>query len=420
MGQLPSGAVGTAAGVLAYSVLCLLASCAMIWLTWHHRERSGYIAFLAYFTLLSTTCSVIQQTHGIVRWREIIEDQFHYMKANEGSPELIISNSAVGMDLVLYYIQFYSYNVEAFLVMFWGWTLVQSVYHLSNRPKLKQPLKLVNRAGLGFSICFPIITVSSLQAPVVRSNEQAFILLAGQPLIWSIGLGSLALLLVFIRYVYSQRKFKRSSLMKVDVSNTSSGSQSSHRQRSMYDRWLIIRFTIAFVIMAAFELAIVLFSMTSRGRISSGNVSLTPNFSVERAKRTFILYIPGVTPSLLLFVVFATTKPCIEYMKLCVLGRRSPHPITIPQRPKISPPILSPSDSTYEILKPDHSYQSVLRSDLGPYGSPRTRTFTELNDMKPLPPTPGQQGFLSSRDLESGFSSHPHAGRYYRQDMTRR
>jgi hypothetical protein len=83
------------------------------------------------------------------------------------------------------------------LVMFWyenqppfpydmltysrGWALVQSVYHLSNKPHLKHTLKVVNQVGLGFSVCFPLITVSCLQAEPVRTNSQAFMMLAGQP-----------------------------------------------------------------------------------------------------------------------------------------------------------------------------------------------------------------------------------------------
>jgi hypothetical protein len=63
------------------------------------------VAFLAYFTLLSTTCSLVQQIHGLIRWREVIEEQFLYMKVHAGSPELVISNSSVGVDLVLYYIR---------------------------------------------------------------------------------------------------------------------------------------------------------------------------------------------------------------------------------------------------------------------------------------------------------------------------
>lgn len=63
------------------------------------------VAFLAYFTTLSTLCSAVQQIHGILRWETVITEQFANLKENSGSPELVISNSAVGLDLVLYYIR---------------------------------------------------------------------------------------------------------------------------------------------------------------------------------------------------------------------------------------------------------------------------------------------------------------------------
>ncbi|KAI9164107.1 Vegetative incompatibility protein [Paramyrothecium foliicola] len=359
MGQLPSGAEGAAAGVLTYSFVCLGASCIMVWLTWHHRERTSYVAFLSYFTLLSTLCSIIQQIHSLVRWRAIIEGQFNNLKTNAGNPELIISNSSVGLDLVLFYIQYYSYTVESFLVMFWGWALVQSVYQLSSNPKLKLPLKIVNRAGIGFSIGFPLITISSLQLKAVRANTQVFMLLAKQPLFWSLGLGALSLILVFGRYLHSRRQVNRLPFMQVEASASTSGSQQSHKRRSMYDQWLLIRFTIAFFLMGGFALSIAAFSATSAERIAEEGQKPAPDFSAERARSTYISYMPGVTASLLVFIVFATTKPCIEYMKSCLFARAA-HPTARPEIPEL------PVEPASRISKPRISYH---RSDAPTYAT---------------------------------------------------
>jgi hypothetical protein len=145
--------------------------------------------------------------------------------------------------------------------------------------------------------------------------------------------------------------------------------------------------------------------MSSSSRISDENQSPTPDFSVERARKTSLLYMPGVTPSLLLFVVFATTKPCIEHMKSWFRPRRE----EITERhPTISSPILSPTSSTrsYEILKPMNSYQSVLRNNGDDYGSPKTRPYLELRIMKPLPPTPEEQGVLETREFRPVYPYH--------------
>jgi hypothetical protein len=63
------------------------------------------VAFLAFFTTLSTLCSIIQQIHDMVFWIDIRNEQFANMKANPGSPVLVLANGSVGMDLALFYIR---------------------------------------------------------------------------------------------------------------------------------------------------------------------------------------------------------------------------------------------------------------------------------------------------------------------------
>jgi hypothetical protein len=97
------------------------------------------IACVAYFTLLSTTASIIQQIHDIARWQDIAAEQFMRKVANPDSGYLSIGNGSVGLDLVLYYIrkegrsflkfsveilivarsEFYSYIAESLFVLFW-------------------------------------------------------------------------------------------------------------------------------------------------------------------------------------------------------------------------------------------------------------------------------------------------------------
>lgn len=60
---------------------------------------------LAYFTTLSTVCSIIQQTRLVLYWEDIMTARFDYAATNVASPEAVISNAAIGEDLVLYYIR---------------------------------------------------------------------------------------------------------------------------------------------------------------------------------------------------------------------------------------------------------------------------------------------------------------------------
>lgn len=103
--QLIQGAVGTAAGVLAYSTVCLLSSCLMIWLVCVHRERLSYVALLSYFTLLSTLASAIQQIHTIIAWRDIKTSQYNNAVMNQGRVEVVIAGPSTGLDKILFYIR---------------------------------------------------------------------------------------------------------------------------------------------------------------------------------------------------------------------------------------------------------------------------------------------------------------------------
>lgn len=69
--------------------------------------------------------------------------------------------------------------------------------------------------------------------------------------------------------------------------------------------------------MSVFEVTIALFSINARQNIQSGIMRAVPDLSAERAKIDILLFMPGVTASLLLFLVFGTTVPFLKYMRTC-------------------------------------------------------------------------------------------------------
>lgn len=69
-----------------------------------------------------------------------------------------------------------------------------------------------------------------------------------------------------------------------------------------------------------FELSIVLFSKTVRSNLDSEHADDKPDLSAEKAMNDFRFFAPGVTASLLTFLVFGTTKPFIKYMRECIFG----------------------------------------------------------------------------------------------------
>lgn len=68
-------------------------------------------------TSLGSLASLVQQIHYSVDFR-IIKLAQNVANTDE-SPGAVVAGGSVGVDLVLFWIQFYSYNVNALLILFW-------------------------------------------------------------------------------------------------------------------------------------------------------------------------------------------------------------------------------------------------------------------------------------------------------------
>ena len=68
-------------------------------------DLAADIACVAYFALLSTVASLIQQINVVTFYRDVTFTQFEEKLANPHSPDQSIANGSVGMDLVLFYIR---------------------------------------------------------------------------------------------------------------------------------------------------------------------------------------------------------------------------------------------------------------------------------------------------------------------------
>lgn len=154
--------------------------------------------------------------------------------------------------------------------------LAQSVYGMNKKANWRRVLRHFNYAGRAVAVVLPLITVLVLQAPPPQNSLQLFILLADVPCWWpppvcpvcsanmaavmiSMGCGSVLMIAILGRYIHSRRKLLSFDARPVATTG-SSNSQSSmsltrcstakRRRRSIYDRWLMTRFTIAFVLLA--------------------------------------------------------------------------------------------------------------------------------------------------------------------------
>ncbi|KAK9778792.1 hypothetical protein SCAR479_04415 [Seiridium cardinale] len=350
--QLPDEALGTVVGVLVFSVICLVCTCLMIWLVWTHHERDSFVGLMAYFTFLSTMASIIQQLHTMIWWTDVKTAQWEHLKTNVGSVEVAIAGPSVGLDLVLFYIQYFAYNVEALLTLCWAGALVQSIFGFADIASFKRIRHRTNAVAKVIAILLPATLISLLRVPSVLNNFTAFIIVANinsqssmpardtfrlKPLtkkivMISLTLGAILLLFILGKYIHTRRQLLSWNVQYGNSTRSQTQSQvrSGHDSRnsvgnvgrrasSIYDRWLMTRFAITFVMLSIFELFLILFQVSST-RITIPDEA--PDLSAAKAQSDFVLFMPGCLPSVLLFVVFGTTAPFREHMKKTFLPKR--------------------------------------------------------------------------------------------------
>ncbi|KAK3398222.1 hypothetical protein B0T20DRAFT_202777 [Sordaria brevicollis] len=315
--QLPSEAIGPAAGVLVYSFFCLSLSLLLLWLVWVHHERTSYVAMLSFSMSLGTLASIIQQINTIANWNDVKTSQYNNVVKNVGRPELNITGASTGLDLVLFYIQYYSYNVDAMLIVFWSVELANSILQLRSSRLNRLRGSLWAKAT---AILLPVIQMNMLRTDVVQKSVYGYMVLADFIMIVSFGVGSLLLLAILIKYIhtraalmswnvrYGQNSSAQSNNPYSGTGSMPSGSRPGIQHKNIYDSWLAVRFTVAFVALGLFELVVIFFQLRAANTNTKENIPPEPDLSAARAQGDFALFVPGVSASLLIFIVFGTTR----------------------------------------------------------------------------------------------------------------
>lgn len=82
------------------------------------------------------------------------------------------------------------------------------------------------------------------------------------------------------------------------------------------------------------QVANIIFQVTSIRHSEKDAVASKPDFSSDHARAVFVLFMPGVSPGLLLFIVFGLTRTYREYMYTVVVPKRWQRPLSDPERPE--------------------------------------------------------------------------------------
>ncbi|KAI0390011.1 hypothetical protein F5Y17DRAFT_469247 [Xylariaceae sp. FL0594] len=334
--QLPDGALAAAVGVQIYSHLCLVCSVVMILVVWKHHEKDSYVAILSVATCLSTAASIAQQLHTIIRWEDVKTEQLNYVMRHLGSPELIIAGPSYGLDLVLFYIQFYCYNVEGISTLFWAFALAFSVYCPSGHSRYQRISRTLAIVVKSIAVVLPAVLIGLLRIPAVRGSPALFLALADFILASSLLLGGILLIAILAKYIYTRRRMRLWMLPHhpsppPQVGNPDDSGDGGEdgprmdileeRTGGIYDSWLILRFAIAFVFLEAFQILNILSEIAQVNSNREEVLPDEPDLSAAYARGDFAKFLPGVSAGLLVFLVFGTTRTCIKTVYAMFLPR---------------------------------------------------------------------------------------------------
>ncbi|TGJ88070.1 hypothetical protein E0Z10_g680 [Xylaria hypoxylon] len=283
----------------------------MILLVYKHREKNSYVALFSYCTFVATAASIAQQLHTIVLWDEIKTRQFYYLREKVGNPEIVIAGPSYGLDLILFYIQYYFYNVEGILILVWAFALAFSIFDPSGP---SQPQRVSRRFGVfAKTIAFlqPGLLIGLLQAPVIRKTTAAFLVLADFNLAISLTLGSVFIVAVLIKYIQTRRRLHRWTI-RIPPSRDSNNNggetgQDSESEQSIYDGWLVVRFIIALLFIEAFQILTILSGFSQANNSKEDVMPEQPDLSAARAVVDFVTFIPGVSIGLLVSYLTVTS-----------------------------------------------------------------------------------------------------------------
>jgi hypothetical protein len=127
------------------------------------------------------SASIIQQIHTIVRWEDIKTAQWVNVNENVGNPELNITGASTGLDLVVFYIQYYTYNAESMLILFWASELAWSIFQIRSSRARRLHGSLIAK---GFAIILPAVQQILLRQPVFHKSTAGYMVLADFISMW--------------------------------------------------------------------------------------------------------------------------------------------------------------------------------------------------------------------------------------------
>ncbi|KAI2623732.1 hypothetical protein GGS21DRAFT_330254 [Xylaria nigripes] len=333
MFQLPEGTLGDAAGVLSFTFICLLTNILLIWLYWAINDHWSYVTLIGYFALLCTVSSIVQQIYNYTYWNDLLWAQLHYIKANYHNADVIFFNGNFGFMRALATVRLFCYLVESTYLLAYcvRATIITSNFWIGRRNRER----MFAVAGRTIPPILAAFTISLLQTSAVQSSFTVYLIVANIQSVLSCAISILLLSIVIYRYVQSKLVWKR-----LIGANKSASLWRRVRDSVSSDNWVVVRLSIAVILISAFIVASIVTYLPQRDDIARDAKASAPDLSPDRARSNIIGYIPGISPGLAIFVVFGFTRDFRQIMYNTFIPRsfRRRMSIVSPREDSIAPP----------------------------------------------------------------------------------
>ncbi|THY31744.1 hypothetical protein D6D00_02094 [Aureobasidium pullulans] len=314
--HMPHEVLAAAIPVLIYSFFCL--SLGVLLVTVLHRTRDGfnYVILFALATTCTTIVSIVQQCNYIANWHDLRIQQYEQSIIVKGNPALALGPLSRGFNAVLFWTILYFYNVDSVTMLFWAIALVFSVWNI--RPRwLQRWQSHISWASKVLAIVLPALFSALRKGFQVNAGFIGTLILMNLLMLVSFAVGAICVILILFKYLRAKigfdsyasasKSYPAGSVVKGDATTSRIGHSGPKGLKARVDGWLVVRFSIAFLILSGFEIFLISFEINRYHKTKNAKIAGAPDFGIRASVVDVLNYLPGVTASLLAFLLFGTT-----------------------------------------------------------------------------------------------------------------
>ncbi|KEQ99958.1 hypothetical protein AUEXF2481DRAFT_206359 [Aureobasidium subglaciale EXF-2481] len=315
---MPHEVLAAAIPVLIYSFVCLSLGVLLVTVLQKTRDGFNYVTLFALATTCTTIVSIIQQCNYIANWHDLRVQQYEQSITVKGNPALALGPLSKGFNAVLFWTILYFYNVDSVTMLFWAIALVFSVWNI--RPRwLQRWQKHISWASKILAIVLPAIFSALRKGFQVNAGFIGTLILMNLLMLVSFAFGALCVILILFKYLRAKigfdsyasasasKSYAGGSVVPGETATAREGRTVRRGLRARVDGWLVVRFSIAFLILSGFEIFLISFEINRYHKTKSTKLAGGPDFGIRASVVDVLNYLPGVTASLLAFLLFGTT-----------------------------------------------------------------------------------------------------------------